>query len=779
MEIIASHNLRPDYDTPGLLTTVKSPAVIAPAGRRYWAEVIAPDGTCHEIYTVGSRLYLTPGLEGTPCDLPEPPGAVFAVGSRIIVMTPTRRLTFTLDGGALRSETTTAHDPDSETRICARDVRGVGYRSSRLALSQDYTGRRDLTDADRARVAAHAAAIYRHLDAEARNAGCLWQPALVAVEYLGTDGSVVRRTDPVLLTHPDRDPAGASLSFLTADHASLAPSDHTVPAWRINVSIPPTAGTGICAARILLSPMLHCADPATDDARVSDLATDPFCTVSFYPGAAYRNGGLARTAAYIAARFADCARVVATVDCYADTRTTLEIDTYGMDDIDAANRVVADIMRRDDTAPAAPQVINRLRADFRASVCAAAGGTVVWSGIQAGHPEAPSATMLAARTDTATRAWQAYVAVDYADGARSVTLSSGDTAMPLTFGPAIVIPSSDAVAVEIGLLAAGASPLRSRLTLTPDRGTAVWVAPDGRPLGLDPADSYTVPEAVEHDTSIPGLLAIAAADAPLDILAVQHTACGPLDHIVPAKTGQSSWDFGRARFYAFGPGGIISVATDRRLAAISVSVLDTRRCRCRPVDTPDGYAVIAGTDIVLVAGTRVSGIAADTRCDALLYDRRRRELWCITRGEDVRVLCGRLRRAEYTRTDPGYDPDTIVTTAVRSLVTSPAGVCDICIQDSTDPQDIRFGAILRPAARPSGTPLRRLRLDADGTVSRGRVTITRLHHRRLAPAPELDISIDGPIRHSLTLPWYGPAAGEVQLDLTATAAWPFTIRSGA
>jgi len=783
--MITCLNLRPDYERPGYLRRIDNPAVtIVAGGWQPRAEITGAAGERRLVVTAGHTLGIASAGDVTATvRLDSEPLAVFAVGRRLIVMTAAGRSVFTLSGLELKAESGTGGASAVAAGCVLYPVGSpdLSWYAPSLTLSKAYGGERALTDADRRKVAAHAAAVYRGLDAAARSAGYLWQPAVACLRLMRADGTVAAQTAPVLLTHPSRQPQGQSLDFLSADTATIAGGPRDFTAWRAGVRLPAMPGAGVSAVQVVVAPMLHAASPDAGSAIVSSLGTAPFCTVSFRPGPSQEYGRPDRAAAAsaLAARLDECGTVVATLSGPFDTARETELSITLPDDIDSANERVRRLLAAPAAADGTSEALAVLQdgGDFTATACAAAGGAVVWSGLSVQPAAGAGPQTFAAATIRA--AWRGYVRVGYTDGTASVTTAGGTEGAPVLFGPMLYVPSPRATSLEIGLDISGRGMFRDVFALTADaagRGAAC-TSPGLLPSEPTPASSYTVPGTTATQAGLPGVIAVAPASDPFKITAVAYTAIGPVTSLVPARFGQAAWDFGRARFYAFGPGGIHSVATGSGLTSLSVSRLDGRPCGCPAVDSPYGVLAAAGSDVVCVSGSRVTTLRHGRECDGLAFDPRRHELLCVARGGDAEVLCPRRQWSAYTADIGPIDPAAMLSTPSGAYVAAGGKVLDI--SQPGPPAGLPVALVTEVCAarkRGAGVPVRSVTVDIEGQVDGMEVSVSRSHHGRRATQPDVCLRVSGRLHTPLRLPWYGPASATAVLTVSGTASAGLTIR---
>ena len=782
--MITCLNLRPDSTRPDYLRRIDTPSVVLPAGA--WhprAELTDTGGRRLLVVSSGSTIGVAYGGKVlSTVSVASEPTAIFAIGHKVVVMTATARHTFTAGTDGLQADpgadSGTADIPGCV--LCATASPDLSYYAPSLTLSKAYGGSRELTDADRRKVATHAASVYRGIDSAARAAGYMWQPAVGCLRLLRADGTVVASTPPVLLTHPGRRPAGMSLSFASSDTQTIAGGARDFTAWRVAVRLPRL--TDVAAVQVVMSPALHAATPDAESAIVSGLGASPFCTVTFRPGAAqeYGNPDRAAAAAALAERLDECGSAVATIQGPFDTGYSGELPVTLPDDIDAANdRLRRLLTAHGEAAATATAGEAALRSGrFTATACAVAGRAVVWSGLSLlpGTGTDPR-TFAAASADAP---WRGYVRLRYPDGTSAVTVTSSDTDAPTLYNPMLYVSSARAVSLEIGLSITGHGYFRDTFALTPapGGGGAAFAASDMQPIPPTPATSYSEPQPTAAPEPLPGVIAVAEASAPFSIKATAYTAIGPVTALTLARFGQSAWDFGRARFYAFGTGGIHTVTTGSDLSSLSISRLDSRPVESVPVDSPSGVYAIAGTDIVCLSGTRATTVNSGRAYAALLYDRRRHELWCLPISGSATVLCPDSQGNSYTAYVGAIDPARTLSAPCGAYVALGTGIIDISTPGPPADMAVSLALEMRPGSSRRGRSgtMRAVTLDIEGRVGQLDITLTRRHHGRPAPAPDVSLRVDGRLRSPMRLPWYGPASATAVLSVRGTAAADFSLR---
>ncbi|MDE6486277.1 MAG: hypothetical protein K2L76_02085, partial [Muribaculaceae bacterium] len=482
--VSACHNLRPAPDGSARLTAVGMPAIVAPAGHNPVLHFSVPDGM-RLLTHVGRELYLIrpsrmPLHLGT---LPAEPLCAVATADRIVVSTSAGMVTLSAPSYSV---------PDAVASLPAVSLRAVSRGLVRADVAPrtlsggDYRRQSALTPADARTVSADLRAAYTALCQYAAEQSAMLQPALASYTLLDAEGRELFTSPPVLL---------GTRQCLTAVNATcgsdglLASYTLTADTWQPELSVPPHACPGVRSVRVTLSPQLHPVDPGTEaDTWLRHTAADTTVTARLHTTvltpatireAAARMPRLCRVVSVVSASPATCV-----IPCPPSAGPHAEIAALSA----VLERPVAEVSR----AAALTQAPH----SFTASCGAVSGDTVMWGNITscpyAGYP----APLLAASVAD-DESWQAYVAVDFASGARAVWTGSGSSSAPLAFSPLLCYPSPDAVSLTIGL-STPTRTVRSVFPLTPVPGgrMSAYVADSLAPVALDAVSSYAVPDPI-------------------------------------------------------------------------------------------------------------------------------------------------------------------------------------------------------------------------------------------------------------------------------------------
>lgn len=217
-------------------------------------------------------------------------------------------------------------------------------------------------------------------------------------------------------------------------------------------------------------------------------------------------------------------------------------------------------------------------------------------------------------------------------------------------------------------------------------------------------------------------------------------------------TGQSSWDYGRTRFYAFSSAGIHSLSTDVTRKTLSLSLLDSRvvaGSRAAAV-CEEGVAAVASGDIVMMSGSKVSRIADIPGTKALVWVHSHHELWCI--GDNfTKVMSFDHDKAVYELSEL-YDPER---SGSGYLTRASDGVCCTAGHGSGCEVDFEWRGVLDLGRTVKG--LSGVALYAGGDFASLRLDVSRESMGMVAPRPEVGLSLSG----SLAAPvvkriWHAP-----------------------
>lgn len=216
----------------------------------------------------------------------------------------------------------------------------------------------------------------------------------------------------------------------------------------------------------------------------------------------------------------------------------------------------------------------------------------------------------------------------------SATASDGLFIASDTLSPMVIYPDPSASLIEVRIERQDGSVGETSIRLTPsaDCRSAISLSPSLSPLTLTATDTpfvpYTADNASEH---LPSTVGIANPVTPDTILgAMDCCNGGSITHITPAWQANASWDYGAGRFYIMASSGIYGLAADCTAASrMKSSLIDPRGSvlsHCA-VMTPHGVAVLAGSDLILLKGTRGQTLLRNVTASSIGYSSSHDELW--------------------------------------------------------------------------------------------------------------------------------------------------------
>lgn len=682
----------------------------------------------------GSAIgFLKDGTIPEPYQLDSPPILAISIGDYIYVSTKTATTAFNVDPETLRLTPRTDFGSMMPV-VRAVDAGYIYAQPAPVKIDADKVAQGIITQPSRFTKSAREA--YEALDGAAANNNLCWLPMLVYVTALTADGNTIFRTEPVLLTHPSGKTFDGKFTYNSAPGSPdiAVAAEVTAPAWRPRLCIPEALREALpdgAMLRVMASPPLRCHD-----------------TVRMPPVMPRRSAG----------------DPVATVTL--DTRSSKVMEAVGR--LDAVMKPVFTVRNPRDVGefdilcvPYADTKASRTVSSGSSSVVATASGAavaadvVVWAAPALARPNPPAAECLAAVLD-GVGAWHAAVAVEFADGSSQITLSEGTEGAPMLFSPLISYPAPDAVAISITVSAGGTVRSGRYPLVTDSSGTrSVYLRDDSLLFALpDRLPAFVVPPALPAVTPKPRALAVAAAAAPLTVRALAEPGDGDIIAVTPAVMGQSSWEFGRSRFFVFSTAGTYLLNVDLAGARTSLTLIDTRVIRSPSafVRVDDALAAIASGDIVLISGTRFRRIATIPEAVALAWNHTGHELWCLT-PDHVEVI----------RFDDSYS-------RYKMLHAYSPEVCNTGGESYLTSQDGHRGNVVVAGQGSSVPPVRcewsktltmpsnfcRLVADIPGRYKSLSIEVTRTDGSVPAPAPDARIQVSGrvsaPVRFPVMLP---------------------------
>lgn len=766
-------NLRPADDGRGLVA-VGMPQVVAPAGDVPFYEFSAADGV-HLLSWGRGCVWLDGSTAVAQLDT-QPLTALYDGADTLYLMTATGPLLFSWPG----LEPAGSGDyPACTLAACDGPVAPSVVVPPRQ-LAEDYRRATALSAADARGLAADLEDALYVLAGEARAQNCMTQPALARYKLLDAGGRVLFTSAPLLL--------GSSHNYqgvrLAVDSQGVA-EGYTLraPSWRLQLTVPQGMPGRVRSVQLCVSPQLH---PVAwwKDARVALVhgSVSAASTVTVQPPVnpaavvAGRYGAAEATVAALAARIDALERVVATVPA---TAGTIEVACCGDSEPREECEAVETALARG--VEAAPAHEARLMAPhcFTARCAARVADTVMWGDVAALRYSGYPAGMLAAQLASG-QPWTAFVAVDFADGGRTVWRGSGSSDAPVMFNALLSYPSPDAVRISIGVTAAGTSRYGSyELSPLASGLGAVYVHPSAAPFEL-PQAAYAVPQPLEAACRYSGMVVAADAAAPLVPLAMRDACGGRVLRLLPAAGSTAAWDFGRTRFLAFGHGGIRSVALASGRNSLAIGRIDGRRVEragaVAPVAGSEVY-VVAGGDLVRISGTRVVTVLRRCGYADIAWIAPYAELLASpgneARAEVVCASCRALRR--YHRSIvPGamlageHGAYAATASGLMALHREVAATLDVAWRMRASPA---------PQLRARGLPLRSLRLVAAGSGLKLRLAVAAASSLRAEPVASAQEHLSGRLATPHELRLLMRQAVETHISIEGTAGPDFVLES--
>ncbi len=705
-------NLRPADDCDAMMPATPPPFLHLSSG---W-EPFAMLGGCLLAVNGLSVAFVPDGKPAPAATLPAVPLCAALACGTLVVMTAARACTF-------------AVDPESHalTPIERWETSPAKLRTVAASPIKAEIPAPTITTP-----AAAAAGAVRDIDAAARAEGLLWQPVLAWVSAATSDGQPIRASEPRLITAPDGRQFDGFISLQSDDGSATLPCELEIPAWRLVVDVDPKFLESHPGAdfRLMISPMLYRFDPSrkasVKTARRADSRS--VCTVALAPtalatGPRPGSGDISHIAALIAGYDSLCLPA---------TASTIDNDIAA---VRAALRRKASPATYAGAMLAAPH-------SFTAAHAASSARAILWAGLTVTRAMPDGAEHFAATTVQA--AWHAAVKVEFADGSSLVTVSEGTSDAPALFGPVMSYPAPDAVRIYITVKTAGQTTRSGSFALAPDpsRRRAVYIHQTLAPFALpDEEPSFTVPAQAPASVEMPGMLAAAPTSAPLSLPAHTPLASGKINAVAEAAFGQSAWDFGRSRFYAFTSSGIHLINIDLTRRAISSSLLDHRIVESvhALAAAEDGLAAIASGDVILISGTKIRPIAEIADAAALAWNNDDHELWVLTPA-CTEVLCFSGDTPRYSMS-PTFAPQK----TVSPCLVDRDGLCRKAAHaDSPQTIDVTWTVENRFANTVCGPCS--LFADIAGRFSRLSISVTRSRLNTSAPALDFTLNIKGPVK---------------------------------
>lgn len=779
------HNLCPDTDSGLGLIPAAMPAAVASGGWTPRAVIRDRRGSAALLVSRDKTIgVVSRGTVVSQITLHYRPLSFHPVDGRVIIVTECDRYSLVRgDDGTL--VISAEHRLLEAVNIRTVAAPTVTAELPSMTLGGTYDTMTRLTDTDAAKIYRYLCDAYSLLYDKAGAAGRYMQPMVARLRFRTADGAVAFESRPVLLAHPEGREFSSSFDLPSRDSHTILP--HTVerPTWRMVVDLPAVPSLAhIVMAEVVVSPQLANVDIRESGIRTvlrphSTVATGTLVSATLAAGPA-ASLGTHRAVCRLAAALDDGGgRVVATISMPFESDRTVAIAEpvapyrHAYRDLDALDKVL------DGPIGTRPLSVTLLTPPHLClpGLSAASAGAVLWADMRVRLFDGFHLASLAA--STVDKPWYGYMQVRFADGTEVVRRSSGKTGAPVSFSPLLSYPLPDAVSVTLAVRIDGETPTKGTYMLDCDesRRMAAYVSAGMRPLVPPPAAEYVEPPVVPLVRDVGPCVACAPLADPFRLSPPVHTGLGAPCTLVPARFGQSSWDFGRVRFYAAGSAGIhsVSVSADRR--AVSASLLDPRPVTSvrAAVPTPEGVAVVAGTDLVLVRGTAVQTVCRIGVTGGLLWDNGRHELWCVDGSDRVTVMCPYAGWGRYTL-GLRVDPARLLPAGDGGWCASDEEVYDLSLRVRPAVAEIEWRGIMPSFARSSR--MARLTVGMRGRAEDLHVVLRRSWLGTSEPGSMLAYAVSGDVRAPLSLRFRQlPVAGVVDVSVRGTVGADFVISS--
>ena len=530
-----------------------------------------------------------------------------------------------------------------------RTLRGnYGSRSTTLEAADIATLTDDFLDA------------YCRLGDMAAGAGGFIAPVIAQVRLRGGDGNLLHTSAPVIIA-PEVGLQAVETSMTVCDGDGGSTTSGAVlraTSFCIGVSFPATGEVEwsgeVASVEVLVSPQLHPVDAAvTVSGSFGSFQGGAGKLTVVAPGVESKGDRAAEGTRFHRRVVAALARIddIMTVTVFGvssaagrvcnpsatDTRRQL---TALVSVLGGKVKPPTDVMMRELSRPHT----------FTAAVARQSGDTVVWGDITCHRfPGYTAREMGVAHEVSQPAAVPTACLVKFADGSSVVTSMTEHCFNTLALSPLITYPHPDAVELTVIV---GTRSVTVPLTPVGDGRTACWLDPQCRAVvpGVE-LGMFILPSATPRVSRFPDGVAVASRATPLDVAMAVRTGCGQVVELTPTVRTSSSWDFGRARFYAFTTSGICGIAVSG--STVTVAVIDSRGVtrKCGVATTSGGVAAIAGGDLVMVTGSRCVTLRENVQADMAGWCGSRGELWLTGSVDGKTLVCDVKGNAIMTRDD--------------------------------------------------------------------------------------------------------------------------------
>lgn len=702
------HNLRPVSERKQVYRPIGMPRKVT--SRKLELLATLPGGDVVVSDPEGTYVMNPADGEMNQIDVLRSENTTVVTDGRLVAMTSDGPVMFESDGAGGVKPTSGGVAEWSPISIVAEAGSPVRLNIERTVLSREYDAGETVDVRDAEAVEANIAAAYRRVDADTRREGVFFMPLIARAKVLDAKGNVLYQGPEILVTGPNGDVFGRSVTFEMSDRRSVEPLSMDIDTYRLRVTVWPVVSQSWAerarSVAIEVSPCFHTyrKDVTRDSATVTvnrGTGNGTRLTAS-WPG---RDTGLSFTGGEGNRRRVEA--VLKSFDEYAMTATVEKIDftrggamtvtSHGIKSVDEQQADMAAMTER--YFRGAPTVDHDIAAlnvphTFTARQMVATPTTVCYGGITPLPFAGYSPADFAAETDGESAGWEAETTVTYEDGSVSRRRTAGTGHKPLKLGPLVSHPDATATRIDFVVEDSreGVAPLSWHVDLSPD-------ASGRRAIGLTTDVTERTPARGEKWITSsgtqrrrvpmrPGLIAIAKTGEPLKVTAAVDTG-STVTALVAARSSAAAWDFGRTRFNAFTTDKVILVnANSDRTTVVASTLADTGapgRHSVTTTETGEVFFVNGSETVYKVDGGHVGVVARlNTEADRIEFDRTAKVL---TTGDSegsyplqhVDIKSG---RTVMTSTSPGRYDSTIAAGSYV-LAATDDGISDMAIGSRT------------------------------------------------------------------------------------------------
>ena len=763
-------NLRPSDSGDFLVPALPPVPEAVPVGWRPLT-TLSISGATRMLVANGTSIGLVSrGTVPNPIALDGTPLCVTPTVDGVIVMTRRRPYRFHIDANSRLK--LARHEIGLAPVLETYDAGTVPVAFRSTPLSHTYTSGEELSRADRSAIIASARNFYREAT---RRISVHWHPVLAYTRGVDSAGNEVFSTDPVLLSHPSGKKFNPLLVLDSTDNSTVDELTVDVPTWGLRLVAPDVQDyidAGVANVEVYVSPLIHSVDidaePTVERPRRASVHS--FCSVALAPSV-FAPASAGGSPSAIASLFASAKDVCDYVNCIPTSSAASGVYPAFAASLNDPSRELARLLAvikkpverasYVDAMLAAPHV-------FSASSVATSSGSFVWAGLEVERFTGWDPRSYAAAY--ADSAWHACVEVEFADGTTVVKATEDSSRAPIALSPLLSYPAPDAVAMTFTVAVEGRGVASRRFPLSPDPTgrRSVFIDPSMEPVALtEQLEAYVIPAVADPvRINFSETVAVGSVGAPLRLTASCRLTSGTVNAIAPMHFGQSSWDYGRTRFYVFTSRGIHMLSCDSSRKALSLSLIDNRIVNgsWAITDTEEGLAAIASGDVVLITGSNARTIARIPSARGLTWVHDDHELWCLT-PEGVEVVAFCHDYCKYTLPlvfeSQNVSAGCLIDQATKVVYRAGHGASAADVDVEWE-GELPFHALLHG----------RLRVSAlmSGTFSPMALSVSRLLDGRMPPTPDFTTSISGALRSPLIASPRLPPAHAVAVSLRGKAS---------